>query len=190
MNESHRKISTVAQLLEAVGDDSVQTIEVERNLHEVPTVKLAKGQSLAGADYSVTLCFARGSDGIMLCTDNTIENLFLEADSDHLAVFNDTSVATLGRLELRRIRTIGCVRLIASDSVRGGHVEAREVDIVAGDARGHSGSSQPDVLHAQLLRNRPAIKKTIGCRSGQNASDAAEDAAHGAGSALEDVDRR
>jgi hypothetical protein len=73
----------------------------------------------------------------MLCTDNTIENLFLDADSDHLAVFNDMSVATLGKLELRRIPTIGCVRLIASDSVRRGHVEAREVDIVAADARGY-----------------------------------------------------
>jgi hypothetical protein len=52
----------------------------------------------------------------MLSTDKTIENLRFVADSDNFAVFNDTSTATLGRLELRRIRTIGCVRLIASDN--------------------------------------------------------------------------
>jgi hypothetical protein len=61
MNGSHRKVSRVAQLLEAVGDDSVRSIEVEEDLNDVPTVKLAKGQSLRAGDSSITLRFAQGA---------------------------------------------------------------------------------------------------------------------------------
>jgi hypothetical protein len=35
MNGSHPKISAVAQLLEAVSDDSVRSIEVEEDLNDV-----------------------------------------------------------------------------------------------------------------------------------------------------------
>jgi hypothetical protein len=75
------------------------------------------------------------NDGIRLSTDNAVEDLHLVTQAAHLAVFNDTSVTTLGRIELHRIRTVGSVRLIAN--VRSGHVEARDVDVVAADARGY-----------------------------------------------------
>jgi hypothetical protein len=109
MNGSHRNVSTVDQLLKAVGDSSLRSIEVQQDLNEVPTIALATGQNLAGSDPSIALRFARGSDGIRRSTNNTIENLRLIADTDRCAVFNDSSLPTLGRLELQRISTIGCV---------------------------------------------------------------------------------
>jgi hypothetical protein len=137
MNQRHRKVSTVSELIDAAGETSVRSIEVEQNLSEVPTIRLAAGQKLAGGQPSVTLRFADGSDGVGLSTDNAVEDLHLVTQAAHLAIFNDTSVATLGRIELHRIRTVGSVRLIAADNVRAGHVEAKDVDIVAADARGY-----------------------------------------------------
>jgi hypothetical protein len=120
-----------------VGDRSVTSIEVEQDLNEVPTIRLASGQKLTGGEQSITLRFADGNDGIRLSTDNSVQDLHLVTRAEHLAVFNDTSVTTPGRIELHRIQTVGSVRLIAADNVRAGHVEARDVDIVAADARGY-----------------------------------------------------
>jgi hypothetical protein len=51
-------------------------------------------------------------------------------------MFNDTSVPSLGRIELRGVTTTGCVQILARDNVRGGHVEVNGLDIIAADARG------------------------------------------------------
>jgi hypothetical protein len=138
MDQGHRQVSTISELLDAVSEMSVRSIEVGQNLGEVPTIRLAPRQKLAGSKPWITLRFADGCDGIRLSTDNVVEDLCLVTQAGHLAVFNDTEVATLGTIELRRIRAVGCVRLIAADNVRAGHVEAKDVDIVAADARGYS----------------------------------------------------
>jgi hypothetical protein len=52
------------------------------------------------------------------------------------AIFNDTSVASLGRIESRGVTTVGCVQILARDKVRGGHVDVKGLDIIAADARG------------------------------------------------------
>jgi hypothetical protein len=137
MKENHRTVGTVGQLLEAVADGSVRSIEVAEDLGEVPTIGLRPGQKLSGRERAITLRFAADNDGIALSADNTVADLRLITDPHRRAVFNDTSVSTFGRLELYRIDTIGCIRLIASDNVRAGHVEAKDVDVVAGDARGY-----------------------------------------------------
>ena len=136
MNGNHTRISTVAQLLDAVNDASLRSIEVEQHLSEVPTIKLAPGQKLAGSESSIALRFALGQDGLQLSSDNQVEGLELSTDPDRRALFNDTSVERIGRLVLKDLRITGVVQLLARDRVRGGHVEAENVDIVAADARG------------------------------------------------------
>jgi hypothetical protein len=71
-----------------------------------------------------------------LSSDNRIHNIRLNATTDKRAIFNDTSVASLGRIELRSVTTTGCVRILARDKVRGGHVDVNGLDIIAADARG------------------------------------------------------
>ncbi|WP_428492530.1 hypothetical protein [Rhodopila sp.] len=60
------------------------------------------------------------------------------ADPDRYAAFNDTAVEQLGRLVLRDLTITGVVQLLARDRVRGGHVEAHNIDIVAADARSYN----------------------------------------------------
>jgi hypothetical protein len=81
--------------------------------------------------------FAPGQDGVQLSSDNRVQGLELRTDADCCALFNDVSVERIGRLELRNLRTIGLVRILARDAVRSGHVEAHDLDITEADATGY-----------------------------------------------------
>jgi hypothetical protein len=72
-----------------------------------------------------------------LSRDNAVKALSLATDVDRRAVFNDTGQSTLGRIELDNLQVAGVIQLLAADAVRGGHVEAHSIDIVAADARGY-----------------------------------------------------
>jgi hypothetical protein len=93
---------------------------------------------LRGADRRATIAFAGGADGLQLSSDNQVDGLCLEADPGQRAIFNDTSVASLGRIELRNITAVGRVQILARDKVRAGHVAVDGLDIIAADARGES----------------------------------------------------
>ncbi|MGH8461811.1 MAG: hypothetical protein ACRESS_09410 [Stenotrophobium sp.] len=138
MSKEQRKVSTTAELLAAAADASVRQITVAANLTSVPTLRLSPGQTLTGGGDQVSVSFAAGKDGLQLSTNNQVENLQLVTDLGKRAIFNDTSVAHLGRLVLDKLSITGVVQLLANDKVRGGHVEAHDVDIVTADARGYA----------------------------------------------------
>jgi hypothetical protein len=102
----------------------------------VPTVRLSPGQSLRGEDEQSSVSFTAGIDGLQLTSDNRIHNIRLYASPDKRSIFNDATVDSLGRIELRGVTTTGRVQILARDKVRGGHVEVNGLDIVAADARG------------------------------------------------------
>jgi hypothetical protein len=81
MNGSHRNVSTVDQLLKAVGDSSLRSIEVQQDLNEVPTIALATGQNLAGSDPSIAPSIG-GNDVYFPRLDVTAANL-LRRDETH-----------------------------------------------------------------------------------------------------------
>jgi hypothetical protein len=62
----------------------------------------------------------------------------LEVSANRRAIFNDTSVESLGRIRLVRVATAGQVQLLARDTVRSGHVEVDGLDIAAADTRAQS----------------------------------------------------
>lgn len=136
MSAPEKAVTTVDALVAATKDKSVQRIVVSGDLANTPSISLSPGQSLRGADERSTITFAAGADGIQLSSDNRIHNLHLSTSPDKRAIFNDTSVASLGRIELRGVTTIGRVQILARDKVRGGHVDVNGLDIVAADARG------------------------------------------------------
>ena len=136
-NDAHREASTAEDLLAALADPAVQRITVTANLSELPTLALQSGQALLGGVARPILRFAAGQDGVRLSADNALEELDLVTDPDCCAVCNDTTVDGLGRILLREVRTVGAVRILARDRVRGGHVEAHGVDVEAADARGY-----------------------------------------------------
>lgn len=132
-----RSAATAVELVAAVADPDATEILLTANLSGLRTLRLAPGKALRGAGVGTTVSFARGEDGLQLSSDNRVECLELRTAPDRRALFNDTQVQGLGRLELRNLRTIGSIRLLARDEVRSGHVEAENVDVVAADARGY-----------------------------------------------------
>ena len=137
MSSSAPNVSTTADLIAAASRTGVSCISVVSDLFDVPTLRLSPGQRLVGGDAQVALRFAAGQDGIQLSSDNQLEQLRLVTDPDKRAIYNDTGVEHLGRLELRGLSVTGAVQLLARDEVSSGHVEAHDVDIVAGDARSY-----------------------------------------------------
>jgi hypothetical protein len=130
-----RRVATNSELLESASDAIVDRIEVAAGLVSLPSFRLSPGQTLIAAGSAATLRFLEGQDGLQLSTDNQVEGLELATDPDRRALFNDTKVAKLGRLVLKNLRTTGVVQLLARDSVRGGHVEVDNIDIMSADAR-------------------------------------------------------
>ena len=131
-------VSTASQLLAAAGDASIQTVIISGQITDVPTFRLAPGQALRGADAAAAITFADGADGVQLTSDNRLHNLRLHTNPDQRAIYNDTTVETLGELALSDITTTGRVRLLARDRVRAGQVRVDGLDIQAADARGEA----------------------------------------------------
>ncbi len=136
MNSQEKSVATVDELVAATKDTDAHHVVVRGSLANAPSIRLSPGQSLRGEGDGSQITFAAGTDGLQLSSDNRIHNIRLYATTDKRAIFNDTSVASLGRIELRSVTTTGCVRILARDKVRGGHVDVNGLDIIAADARG------------------------------------------------------
>jgi hypothetical protein len=128
-------VTSVEALIAASKDVGIRRIVVQGALDDAPSIRLSPGQSLHGEGQSARIGFAAGSEGLQLSSDNRVHNLRLDAAIDKRAIFNDTSVDSLGRIELRGVTTTGRVQILARDKVRGGHVDVHGLDIIAADAR-------------------------------------------------------
>jgi len=128
-------VETINDLVAATRDGTVRQITVSGPLVDAPSITLLPEQSLRGAGARAGVSFTAGSDGLRLTSDNRVHGIHLNASADKRAIFNDTSVASLGSIELVGVTTHGCVQILASGAVRAGHVEVNGLDIVAADAR-------------------------------------------------------
>jgi hypothetical protein len=129
-------VNSLTELLQAVADPTVKTITVAQDLAGVPEIRLSPSTTLRGRPgHRSVLRFAEGVQGLCLSSDNFVANLDVLVSPERLAIWNDDSVSSLGRLTLRSVSTIGRVRLLARGAIRGGHVEVDGLDIVAADAR-------------------------------------------------------
>ncbi len=138
MDTQGTTVTTVEALIAASKDENTLHIVIDSALSGVPSFRLSPGQSLRGATEHSTLTFTEGMDGLQLSSDNQIHNIGLNTSPTKRAIFNDTSVTSLGRMELRRVTTTGRIQILARDQIRGGHVDVNNLDIVAADARGES----------------------------------------------------
>jgi hypothetical protein len=130
------KVVTSAETLVAAGADSgIEQIVVCGRLTDVPLIRLAPGQSLRGADESAAISFRAADDGVQLSTDNSVRGIRLNASPEKRAICNDTTVPTLGRIELRGLTTTGRVQILVRDELRAGHVEVDGLNIVAATSR-------------------------------------------------------
>lgn len=125
------RVATAAELMAAV-DREEPAIEVDGTLRGMPMITLAPGVRLRGG----TLEF--GAKGVRLTRDNVLENVTIRTPEHETAVLNDLSVADLGTLVLRGVRTTGQVLLLARDAVRAGHVRVEGLTVEAADVRGRA----------------------------------------------------
>jgi hypothetical protein len=142
MDNPDKAVTTVAALVAATADKGVRQIAVRGVLTDAPAIRLAPGQSLRGDGDGAAITFARDGDGVQLSSDNRIHNLRLNASPERRAIFNDTSVDSLGRIELRSVTTTGRVQILARDKVRSGHVDVNGLDVISADARGEKDRPQ------------------------------------------------
>lgn len=146
-----KQVATTAELVAASEDATLTHIEVVTTLGDVPSIKLAPGQTLSGsAGSQKTLVFLPGVDGVGLTSGNTVHTLHLNASPGNRVVWNDTSVATLGTLTLKNISAVGQMQILARDQVRAGHVEVSGVDIVAADTR--AAMERPNAYGVSVLQ--------------------------------------
>jgi hypothetical protein len=137
MTTAEKWVTTVDALVAAIRE-GVRKVVVSGCLRNVPSLRLSPGQSLCGATGDSKIAFADSADGIELTSDNGIHNVHLCANPERRAISNDTSVPSLGHIQLRGVTAHGRVQIFARDKVRGGHVEVNGLDIVAADARSES----------------------------------------------------
>jgi hypothetical protein len=131
------EVATVSELVAAAKNTNIVRIAVSSEITDVPTLRLSPGQTLTSANSKAgTVRFAAKQDGIQLSADNRVENIELFANPGQLVLFNDTTVADFGRLQLHALKVTGVVQLLAADRVRAGHVEVHGLDIISADARG------------------------------------------------------
>jgi hypothetical protein len=135
MSIAEKWVTTPDALCAAVADDTVGRVVISGHLTNAPSIRLLPGQSLCGAARDSAIAFADNGDGIQLSSDNAIHDLHLDTVPDKRAIFNDTGVPSLGRIELHGVTANGRVQILARDKVRGGHVEVNGLDIAAADAR-------------------------------------------------------
>ena len=129
---------TTAEALVAAIEEGVGKVVVSGCLSNVPSLRLSPGQSLCGAADNSKIAFADGVDGVELTSGNGVHNVHLCASPERRAIFNDTTVSSLGRIVLRNVTTHGRVQILARDKVRSGHLEVNGLDIIAADARAES----------------------------------------------------
>ena len=154
---SPRRVVTRAELVDAASSSDVSEILVARDIADLPTLRLGPGQALRGTGETV-LRFADNVDGVQLSADNTVADLGVITDPSQRSIYNDTSFAGFGRLDLSRLTVTGCIRLLAEGEVRGGHVQALDVHVEAAEALNYgqrpSGFGVEVVPGAFMLWNR------------------------------------
>jgi hypothetical protein len=103
LNQPEAIVGTVQELLAAAQQGHAQRITVSGQIVDSPSFRLAPGQALLGADESASVSFVSGADGVQVSSNNSVQKLRLRTAPDRRAIFNDTSVDTLGHIKLHEV---------------------------------------------------------------------------------------
>jgi hypothetical protein len=147
MSAEEKWVTTTEAFVATVEDRSVKRVVVSGRLSNAPSIRLSPGQSLCGAAEDSTIAFSTDSDGVQFSSDNCVHNLHLEVSPEKRAVFNDTAVGALGRIELHGLTIKGRMQILARDNVRAGHVEVNGLDVIAADTRAQTDRPQGYGVH-------------------------------------------
>jgi hypothetical protein len=135
MHSASKTVASLNELLAAASDEQVSRIVVRGTIADAPSIRLSKGQQLVGENENAQILFRLDADGLEITSENEVRAIRLQAAPHQRAIYNDSSVQTLGNIVLDHVTTTGQVQILATDQVRGGHVSVNVLDIVAADAR-------------------------------------------------------
>jgi hypothetical protein len=136
-------VATAGELIEALRS-GVDEIEVRGALSGLTALTLAPGVALRGG----TLTFASG--GLRLTSDNSLDAVTVRSPDGEVAIGNDASVADLGTLSLRDVRTTGQVLLVADDAVSAGHIRVERLHVDRADVRDRT--PRPPAIGVSVLQ--------------------------------------
>ena len=134
-------VSTVEELVNAIGNQAIVVIRVKGKITESPSLHLSPGKQLVGETDSI-IEFKRDVDGIEVSRDNKIDGLTFVVEPSRRALFNSSNVESLGTLSLQNVKTIGQIQLLATGSIRSGHVIAQNVEVIEADLRERQESTE------------------------------------------------
>ena len=136
MANGSRCVNSVAELIAATNDKEIREIVLLTDLEDIPAIDLLPGQTLRSDSAALpTLTFRPDADGVRLSSDNTVAGVNLIASPEKRAIWNDYSVASLGTISIRAVRTTGRVQIVTRDKIRSGRVGVDGLDIRSADAR-------------------------------------------------------
>ena len=136
------KISSLAQLMQALIANQPQTLELQTSILSPHPLALPPGYALTGADKErCSLSFANG-DGLGLTANNRVADLVVMASPACRAIYTLTGWADMGTLTLTNLTVLGQVSLLMRLGTKQLTVVADGVDVVACDARRYSEQPQ------------------------------------------------
>ncbi|GGA39016.1 hypothetical protein [Psychrobacillus lasiicapitis] len=127
-------VSTLQELIDAMEDKENEVIHVKGKITGSPSLYLSPGQQLVGDGNSI-IEFKERADGIEISRDNTIDGLTFIVEPTRRAIYNKPDEESLGTLSLKNIKTIGQVQIVATGTIRSGHVVAQNVEVIKADTR-------------------------------------------------------
>ena len=134
-----RRVNSADGLSAAANDEEIREIIVTTDLDSIPSTHLLPGQTLRSDSAEVpTLTFRQNVDGVCLSSNNTLAGVDLVTSPEKRAIWNDYSVAGLGTIRMRSVRTTGRVQILARDNIRSGRIEVDDLEIRSADARAES----------------------------------------------------
>jgi hypothetical protein len=137
------QVSTAAELVAAASGEDAR-IELTGTVSGMPMTRLAPGVHLRGGELRF------GAKGLQLSRDNVLENVRIVTAEHELAILNDPTEQTLGKLVLNDVETIGQVRLLAAGSVRSGRVDVDGLRVARADLRGRA--SRPAAYGVEAMQ--------------------------------------
>ncbi|WP_340613356.1 hypothetical protein [Xenorhabdus thailandensis] len=126
-------VSTSAELISAVADQTIRKILVYKSLYDLPSLSLKPGQSLIGVEPNLVISFSKNIDGFQLSENNTIRNIILKVTPTKRAIYNAYNICSFGKFELEDIKTIGQVQIIARNKLMNGALNINNLHVIFSD---------------------------------------------------------
>ncbi|HXB32228.1 MAG TPA: hypothetical protein VNV35_02350 [Puia sp.] len=128
-------IHSLTELMQALAANNPQILRVQTSIVCPHSILLPPGYELVGNGSSgAVLSFSNG-DGICLTGYNTIRDLIVISSPSCRAIYLAAGIADMGTIRLNNLSVIGQVSLIARTGTLKVQIDARQVDVVAADAR-------------------------------------------------------